>query len=110
MISSAARSRATMGAAAERLIEAIRATAADLEISSDAEIVALGQALTAPTARLQYAVEWVAANHGSAPAQTAAAGVPLIHQFGITIGFWLLARQAARAAELRDGSGADLLS
>ncbi len=96
------------GAAAERLIEAVRATAADLEISSDAEIVALGQALTAPTARLQYAVEWVAANHGSAPAQTAAAGVPLIHQFGITIGFWLLARQAARAAELRAGSGADL--
>ncbi|MGO8739115.1 acyl-CoA dehydrogenase [Rhodoblastus sp.] len=96
------------GAAAERLIETMRAAAADLETASDAEIVALGQALTAPTARLQYAIEWVVATHACAPAQTAAAGVPLIHQFGITIGFWLLARQAARAAELRDESGADV--
>jgi alkylation response protein AidB-like acyl-CoA dehydrogenase len=96
------------GAAAERLIEAVRATAAELEISSDAEIVALGQALTAPAARLQFAVEWVVANHGAAPAATAAAGVPLIHQFGITIGFWLLARQAAWASDLRNESGADL--
>jgi 3-(methylthio)propanoyl-CoA dehydrogenase len=96
------------GAAAERLIEAVRATAAEFEISSDPEIVALGQALTAPTARLQYAVEWVVANHGSAPAATAAAGVPLIHQFGITIGFWLLARQAVWAADRRNEIGVDL--
>ncbi|MCI4677297.1 acyl-CoA dehydrogenase [Rhodoblastus acidophilus] len=95
------------GAAAERLIEALRATAAELESAPQPEIVALGQALTGPAARLQYAVEWVAATNAAAPAQTAAAGVPLVHQFGITVGFWLLARQAARAAELLGEGGGD---
>jgi alkylation response protein AidB-like acyl-CoA dehydrogenase len=96
------------GAAAERLIEAVRATAAQLEAAPQPEIVALGQALTGPAARLQYAVEWVVANHGDAPARTAAAAVPLLHQFGITIGFWLLARQATQAARKLAEAGADV--
>ena len=37
---------------------------------------------------------------GPRPAQTASAAVPLLHQFGVAIGFWLLARQAARAGAI----------
>ncbi|HUO53683.1 MAG TPA: acyl-CoA dehydrogenase, partial [Rhodoblastus sp.] len=95
------------GAAAERLIETLQATAAELEGAPQAAVVALGRALTGPAARLKYAVEWVVATHGAAPAETAAAGVPLLHQFGISVSFWLLARQAARAAEMLEEGGAD---
>jgi alkylation response protein AidB-like acyl-CoA dehydrogenase len=95
------------GAAAGRLIAAIEATANDLARGAPAAVAALGEALKAPAARLRHAVEWVVKTHASEPAQTAAAAVPLLHQFGVTIGFWLLARQAARAAELIGGAGAD---
>ncbi|MDR3464861.1 MAG: acyl-CoA dehydrogenase C-terminal domain-containing protein, partial [Xanthobacteraceae bacterium] len=95
------------GAAAGHLIQAIEATAAKLSGAAQPEIAALGQALKAPTARLRDAVDWVLATHGANPAQTAAAAVPLLYQFGTTIGFWLVARQAARAEELLGESGAD---
>jgi alkylation response protein AidB-like acyl-CoA dehydrogenase len=95
------------GAAAGRLIRLIEASAADLSDAGTPEIAALGKALKAPAARLQDAVDWVLATHAAAPAQTAGAAVPLLHQFGIAIGFWLLARQAARAAQLLGESNAD---
>jgi 3-(methylthio)propanoyl-CoA dehydrogenase len=95
------------GAAAQALISEIEATASKLAGAADGAIAALGAALVAPAARLEEAVAWVVAHHGASPAQTAAAAVPLLHQFGITVGFWLLVRQAARAAQLLGGSGAD---
>ena len=95
------------GAAAGILIQAIEATAAKLSGAAQPEIAALGQALKAPAARLRDAVDWVLATHGANPAQTAAAAVPLLYQFGTTIGFWLVACQAARAEELLGESGAD---
>jgi 3-(methylthio)propanoyl-CoA dehydrogenase len=95
------------GAAAGRVIQEIEATAAELSGAAQPEIAALGQALKAPAARLQDSVAWVLATHGAAPAQTASAAVPLLYQFGAVIGFWLLARQASRAAQLLSESGAD---
>jgi alkylation response protein AidB-like acyl-CoA dehydrogenase len=95
------------GAAAGRLVQAIGATADKLSAAAQPDIAALGQALKAPAARLNDSVAWVLATHAAAPAQTAAAAAPLLHQFGIVIGFWLLARQAARAAELLGEGGAD---
>uniref|UniRef100_UPI0035AE3D03 acyl-CoA dehydrogenase C-terminal domain-containing protein n=1 Tax=Rhodoblastus sp. TaxID=1962975 RepID=UPI0035AE3D03 len=95
------------GAAAGILIARIEATAAKLAGAAQGEIAALGAALQAPAARLKDAVAWVVATHGAHPARTASAAVPLLHQFGVTIGFWLLARQAARAAELLGENGAD---
>jgi 3-(methylthio)propanoyl-CoA dehydrogenase len=95
------------GAAAGHLIEMIEATSVKLSGAAQPEIAALGQALKAPAARLRDAVEWVLATHSANPAQTAAAAVPLLYQFGTTIGFWLVARQAARAEELLAESGAD---
>jgi 3-(methylthio)propanoyl-CoA dehydrogenase len=95
------------GAAAQALISEIEASATRLSGAAQGEIAALGAALGAPAARLEEAVAWVVAHHKAAPALTAAAAVPLLHQFGITIGFWLLAKQAARAAELIGAGGAD---
>jgi alkylation response protein AidB-like acyl-CoA dehydrogenase len=95
------------GEAAGRLIEEIEATAAELSGAAQPEIATLGQALKAPAAQLKDSVGWVLATHGAEPAQTASAAVPLLYQFGVAIGFWLLARQAARAAQLLDESGAD---
>jgi alkylation response protein AidB-like acyl-CoA dehydrogenase len=87
------------GAAATKLIGAIRATAADLSASSDADIAPLAQGLEGPAARLEKAVAWVLETHAANPARTAAAAVPLLHLFGLTIGGWLIVVQANKAAQ-----------
>ena len=91
------------GAAATKLVAAIRATAAELSASSDAEIARLAQGLEGPAARLEKAVAWVLETHAADPARTAAAAVPLLHLFGLTIGGWLIVAQANKASP-----GADL--
>ena len=87
------------GAAATKLVAAIRATAAELSASSDAEIARLAQGLEGPAARLEKAVAWVLDTHAADPARTAAAAVPLLHLFGLTIGGWLIVAQANKASQ-----------
>ena len=87
------------GAAANKLVAMIRATAADLAASSDADIARLAQGLEGPAARLEKAVAWVLDTHPADPVRTAAAAVPLLHLFGLTIGGWLIVTQANKASQ-----------
>ena len=92
------------GAAATKLIATIRATAKELSASGDADIARLAQGLEGPAARLEKAVAWVLETHAADPAGAAAAAVPLLHLFGLTIGGWLIVTQANKAArELTSG-------
>ena len=84
------------GAAATKLIATIRATAAELAASGDADIARLAQAFEGPAARLEKAVAWVIETHAADPARTAAAAVPLMHLFGLTIGGWLISCRPTR--------------
>jgi alkylation response protein AidB-like acyl-CoA dehydrogenase len=92
------------GDAAGRLIAIVRATAAELASSNDADIARLAQGLEGPASRLEKAAAWVVDTHRSDPARTAAAAVPLLHLFGLTLGGWLIVAQAAKAVRaLGDG-------
>jgi alkylation response protein AidB-like acyl-CoA dehydrogenase len=86
------------GVAAGKLVATIRATAAELATSPNPDIARLAQALDAPASRLEKAVAWVLETNGSDPARTAAAAVPLLHLFGLTLGGWLIVVQADKAA------------
>ncbi len=94
------------GAAAGRLIATLRATAAELAGSNDADIARLAQGLEGPASRLEKSVAWVLDTHASDPARTAAAAVPLLHLFGLTLGGWLIVTQAAKAVRAL-GEGGD---
>ena len=87
------------GAAATKLVATIRAAAAELSASGDADIARLAQGFEGPAARLEKAVAWVLETHAADPARTAAAAVPLLHLFGLTIGGWLIVVQANKASQ-----------
>jgi len=55
---------------------------------------------------LESATVWLTGNRGEALADTAAGATPYLKMFGITVGGWLMARQAVAAAErLAAGEG-----
>ncbi len=57
-------------------------------------------------AALESATVWLTGNRGEALADTAAGATPYLRMFGITVGGWLMARQAVVAAErLAAGEG-----
>jgi alkylation response protein AidB-like acyl-CoA dehydrogenase len=87
------------GAAAKALIAEIEA---DMKAWSGSGIASLAKALEAPLGRFALAVEWVVKTQKAAPENTAAAAVPLLHLAGITVGYWLVLRQAAAAIERKD--------
>ena len=57
-------------------------------------------------AALENATVWLVGNRGEALVDTAAGATPYLRMFGITVGGWLLAKQAVAASErLADGEG-----
>ena len=105
MIWLAEKSRATAALRQGVLIATVRATAAELADSNDGDIARLAQGLEGPASRLEKAVAWVLDTHANDPARTAAAAVPLLHLFGLTLGGWLIVAQAAKAAQVLGSSG-----
>ena len=49
---------------------------------------------------LENATVWLVGNHGDAVVDTAAGATPYLRMFGITLGGWLLAKQAVAASDL----------
>ncbi|WP_374546252.1 acyl-CoA dehydrogenase [Rhodoblastus sp.] len=91
------------GAAAKALIVEIEA---DLRAWAGSGIASLAKPLETPLGHFASAVDWIVRTHQAAPESTAASAVPMLHLTGITVGYWLVLRQAA-AALRRQEAGED---
>ena len=87
------------GAAAKALIVEIEA---DLRAWAGSGIASLAKPLETPLGRFASAVDWIVRTHKAAPENTAASAVPMLHLTGITVGYWLILRQAAAALRSRN--------
>jgi 3-(methylthio)propanoyl-CoA dehydrogenase len=87
------------GAAAQALIGQIEA---DLQGWAGTGLAALAKPLEAPLARLGAAVRWIVDTHKAAPESTAASAVAMLHLAGVTVGYWLVLRQAAAAIRRKE--------
>src|SRR5258706_3349248 len=77
-----------------------------LAASSDANLAAIGDALTTAVARMRETVQWVAKTYPTNPAAVAAGSVYVLKLMGITLGGWMLARGADIASrQLSKGEG-----
>jgi alkylation response protein AidB-like acyl-CoA dehydrogenase len=96
------------GVAAKKLVAEIEG---DLKSLASSNVAALAKALEAPVARLAETIDWIVATNPQAPEKVLAAAVPVLHLVGVTVGGWLIVKQAARAAaQLAAGEGeADFL-
>ena len=87
------------GKEAHRLIEEIKATAAQMQSSPDMRLKTMGSGLGAAALALDRAVEWVVETMTkNAPAALAGA-YPLMKCFGVVAGGWLLAKSALIAMD-----------
>ncbi len=87
------------GAAAQALIALIEA---DMRNWAGSDVGALAKALETPLRHFGEAVEWIVRTHKAAPEKTAASAVAMLHLAGLTVGYWLLLRQAAAALKRKE--------
>ncbi len=77
-----------------------------LAASSDANLAAIGDALTTAVARMRETVQWVAKTYPTNPAAVAAGSVYVLKLMGVVLGGWMLARSAQIASrQLAAGEG-----
>jgi hypothetical protein len=77
-----------------------------LAASSDANLVAIGDALANAAARMRETVQWVAKTYPANPAAVAAGSVYVLKLMGVVLGGWMLARSADIASrQLAAGEG-----
>ena len=77
-----------------------------LAASSDANLAAIGDALTTAVARMRETVQWVAKTYPTNPAAVAAGSVYVLKLMGVVLGGWMLARSADIASrQLAAGEG-----
>ncbi|MBU3725032.1 MAG: acyl-CoA dehydrogenase [Burkholderiaceae bacterium] len=87
------------GKEARRLIEEIKATATQMQSSSDMRLKAMGSSLGTAALALDRAVEWVVETMAKNSSAALAGAYPLMKCFGVVAGGWLLARSALIAME-----------
>jgi alkylation response protein AidB-like acyl-CoA dehydrogenase len=93
------------GKEARRLLEEMKATASELQSSSDMELKTIGAALGTSVLALDRAIEWTVASFASNAPAAFAGAYPLMKCWGLVTGGWLLARSAVIASEkLAQGS------
>lgn len=83
------------GAAAARLIAAIRETAVGLE--SETSLEAIGASLSDAADALSFCVDYVTSTYAERPDEVAAVAVPILHAFGVAAAGWQLGRSALAA-------------
>ena len=93
------------GEAMTRLIGDMGATASDLAGGDDADLAAIGAALSDGVAAMGEAAMWLGGQLSAAPNDVAAGSSPFMRLAGVVVGGWLLARSAQAAAALLDQQG-----
>ena len=87
------------GKEARRLLEEMKATASELQSSSDMELKTIGAALGTSVLALDRAIEWTVASFATNAPAALAGAYPLMKCWGLVTGGWLLARSAVIASE-----------
>jgi butyryl-CoA dehydrogenase len=96
------------GAAARDLIAQVRATAATLsQAGADRDLAAIGRRLAAAADACEQVVDYVVAQSRAEPRAVHAGAVGYLRLAGITLGGWLLAREALAARRRLDDGDAD---
>ena len=88
------------GEAMARLIGDMGSMAGTLAVSDDADLAAIGAALSDGTEAMGEAAMWLGGQLSGAPNDVAAGSSPFMRLAGVVVGGWLLARSAATAASL----------
>ncbi len=88
------------GEAMARLIGDMGSTAGALAASGNADLAAIGAALSDGTSAMGDAAMWLGGQLSAAPNDVAAGSSPFMRLAGVVVGGWLLARSAAAAASL----------
>ena len=88
------------GEAMTRLIGDMGATAGELAGGDDADLAAIGAALSDGVAAMGDAAMWLGGQLSAAPNDVAAGSSPFMRLAGVVVGGWLLARSAQAAAAL----------
>ena len=88
------------GEAMARLIGDMGSMAATLAASGNADLAAIGAALSHGTTAMGEAAMWLGGQLSGAPNDVAAGSSPFMRLAGVVVGGWLLARSAHTAAEL----------
>ena len=83
-----------------RLIGDMGSMAATLAASDNADLAAIGTALSDGTSAMGEAAMWLGGQLSGAPNDVAAGSSPFMRLAGVVVGGWLLARSAHTAAEL----------
>ena len=93
------------GEAMTRLIGDMGSTAGELAGGDDADLAAIGAALSDGVAAMGDAAMWLGGQLSAAPNDVAAGSSPFMRLAGVVVGGWLLARSAQAAAALLDQQG-----
>jgi alkylation response protein AidB-like acyl-CoA dehydrogenase len=94
------------GAAANAVIDTMRALDGELAHASDSTIEDIRRSLTAGVQALQEATAWMLRSQANDPRLPLAASVPYLRLFGLVGGGWQMARAALAAGRrLEDGQG-----
>ena len=88
------------GEAMKRLIGDMGSTASELAGGDDADLAAIGAALSDGVAAMGDAAMWLGGQLSAAPNDVAAGSSPFMRLAGVVVGGWLLARSAQAAAAL----------
>lgn len=93
------------GKEAKRLLEEIKATATQMQSSSDMQVKSLGASLGSAALALERAVEWVVETCSKNMPAALSGAYPLMKCFGVVTGGWLLAKSALIAKQrIAEGS------
>jgi 3-(methylthio)propanoyl-CoA dehydrogenase len=95
------------GAVAKAILAQVRATAAQLAESPDADFGAIRAQLVAGSAALETVIDYVVANAKSDARAVFAGSVPYLKLAGIVLGGWQMARAALAARQKLDGGAGD---
>jgi 3-(methylthio)propanoyl-CoA dehydrogenase len=95
------------GAVAKAILAQVRATAAQLAESPDADFGAIRAQLVAGSAALESVIDYVVANAKSDVRAVFAGSVPYLKLAGIVLGGWQMARAALAARRKLDGGAGD---
>lgn len=82
------------GRAATDFIARVRAVLAELQASSDPQLLAIALPLQAGVDALAEAISFVATSYGTDPRRASAGAVPFLQLFGLVAGGWQMARAA----------------
>ncbi len=95
------------GAAARDLLAQVRATVSALAEGADRDLAAIGRRLAAAADACEQVVDYVVAQSRAEPRAVHAGAVGYLRLAGITLGGWLLAREALAARRRLDDGDAD---